>query len=697
MCKAGIVWANWVLAPLNLIDRNGAKIQHYRLLLDGGWGPGEFFAWITSDIVYLLVIVPAAYAAQIVDFVVNPGSWLKPIQKAWTSVTGALFEYVSPTVLLGVVLLATVVMITIRARNADEALKGIVQRTVASVGLYVLILALLYNPAGSLLNVLTIWVKLLGGFEHDAAGVEAVTLQPGASTTTGDGSHYQPGDVVTNGSDNSVLTNFLRPLTWMLNYGSQLPLDCAKQWARLIELGEPMTCLNPDQVQASQNVGIAFVMTILALVPVYIYVRFSFVVFLTFASHLVLAIIRFAAAGWGAAVAAWKDRPFDEFLGFMVSALANLIVASGILTVARLGPKAAVAIAQAVSDSTLVQFAALIAAYHMLSVLVWALEKKFGPIKDWLLKSASGATPREGDPSRWWSLVFPGGLNPEATAVDRMISRARQRGSQWAQQTREQVKKMTNDKLLAGGMMLGGTAAANMAAATATPGVVPDTAQSAALAAVVNTVDDQTNETLAPPAAASVQTILSRLAPWRQHRAPRAGAAQADVAPGLAAAPEQQHGADNNHRVATIGPADIAQMLTVAGPGGTPIDPRQPQSRIEAAGTNGHHHWRERLRHEAKALTAAASEPELLRPVTIDGASGEPVSTLTDRRGNALDLPGTHATAASYLARVSYMEIVMRAMGWQGKLDPRALLPSGTTLFTSGRDEAGNWVTEFHN
>ncbi|MEE3755276.1 hypothetical protein [Mycobacterium intracellulare] len=689
------MWANWVLAPLNLIDRNGARVQHYRLILDGGWGPGEFFAWITSDIVYLLVIVPAAYSAQIVDFVINPGSWLKPIQKAWTSVTSTLFEFISPTVLLAAVLLGTVVMVTIRARNADEALKAVVQRTVASVGMYVLILALLYNPAGTLLNFLTIWVRLLGGFDNDAAGVEAVTLQPGASATAADGAH-RVGDVVAAGTDNSVLTNFLRPLTWMLNYGSQLSPDCAKQWARLIELGEPMTCLNSDQVQASQNVGVAFVMTVLALVPVYIYVRFAFVVFITFATHLVLALVRFATAGAAAAMAVTQDRPFDEFLRFMVSALANLTVASGILTVARLGPKAAVGIAEALSDSTLVQFAALIAAYYMLSMGVWALEKQFGPIRDWMLKAAAGATPTEGDHSRWWSLVFPGGLNPQANAVDRMISRARQQGSQWAQQTREQVKKMANDKLLAGGVMHGGAAAANLAAATATPGLVADTAQSASLAAVVNTVDHQPNDTLAPPVAAAVQTILSRLAAWRQPRATLPGTAQASPPQALAAVlDEQQQFLDNNHR--TIGPADVARMPTVAAPDGTPIGQPQTPPRIDTAGTNGHHHWRERLRDEAKALTAAAAEPELLRPITLDGESGEPVSTLTDPRGNALDLPGTHATAASYLARVSYMEIVMRAMGWQGKLDSRALLPSGTTLFTSGLDEAGNWVTEFHN
>jgi hypothetical protein len=73
------------------------------------------------------------------------------------------------------------------------------------------------------------------------------------------------------------------------------------------------------------------------------------------------------------------------------------------------------------------------------------------------------------------------------------------------------------------------------------------------------------------------------------------------------------------------------------------------------------------------------------------------VSTLTHPRGNALDLPGADDTPAAYLARVAYMEIVMRAMGWQPTLDSRALLPSGTTFFTSGLDEAGNWVTEFHN
>jgi hypothetical protein len=178
--KAAIVWANWVLAPLQLIDRNGAKIQHYRLFLDGGWGPGEFFAWLTSDIIYLLVVIPAAYSSQLLDFAINPGTWLTPIQKAWTSVTSGLFAIISPTALLAAVLLAALLMIVARARNADEALKGIVQRTVASLGMYALILVILYNPAGTLRDVLTGWVGLLGGLDDDDA---AAPPQPTAVDT----------------------------------------------------------------------------------------------------------------------------------------------------------------------------------------------------------------------------------------------------------------------------------------------------------------------------------------------------------------------------------------------------------------------------------------------------------------------------------------------------------------------------------
>ena len=169
------MWANWVLDPLNLVDRDGGQIRHYRLILDGGWGIGEFFAFLTSDIIYLLVIIPSAYSSQLLDFVINPGAWLKPIETAWTAVTSTLFGFISPTVLLAVVLLAALLMIAFRARNADEAIKDIAKRTVASLGMYVLILALLYNPAGTLLGVLTAWVQLLGDFVSD----------PAAQTSTG--------------------------------------------------------------------------------------------------------------------------------------------------------------------------------------------------------------------------------------------------------------------------------------------------------------------------------------------------------------------------------------------------------------------------------------------------------------------------------------------------------------------------------
>lgn len=667
------MWANWALAPLQLIDRNGAKIQHYRLFLDGGWGPGEFFAWLTSDIIYLLVVIPAAYSSQLLDFAINPETWLTPIQKAWTSVTSGLFEIISPTALLAAVLLAALLMIAARARNADEALQGIVQRTVASLGMYALILALLYNPVGTLRDVLTGWVKLLGGFDAAAATIAAATPQPigGIPATTGSG--HAVGDVVTNGTDSSVLTNFLRPLTWMLNYGSQLSPQCAKQWARLIELGEPMTCLGPDQIQASQSVGTAFVMTMLALIPVFIYCRFGIVVIFTFAAHLLLAVVRFAAASAMAAVSPWQERPFDEFMRFMVSAVANLIIASGIVTAARLGPKAALAIAESVTDSTLVHFAVLVAAYHLLSLLVWGLEKQFGPIRSWLLKAATNATPSAHAPiSRLWSLAFPGGLKPQTTALDRMISRARQQGSQWAHQTREQVTKMANAKL---------SADAATHASDPTANLVGDTAQSASLAAVVNTVDNQRNQQLAPPIAATAQAILTRLAPQRQLPGPSPNTP----------APTQIHALAPGHHN-----PDTTQFLTSTAPDSAAPSHDTCPPQIDTAFT-GNQHWRARLRQDASALAAATAGPEFLRPLTIESSSAEPASTLTHPQGNALDLPGAHGTPAAYLARVSYMEIVMRAMGWQPTLDSRALLPSGTTFFTSGLDEDGNWVTEFHN
>lgn len=687
------MWANWVLAPLNLIDRNGAKIQHYRLVLDGGWGPGEFFAWLTSDIVYLLVVIPAAYSAQIVNFVVNPGTWLTPIEKAWTAVTNTLFAFISPTILLAAVFLAALVVIVFHARNADEALKAIVQRTVASLCMYALILVLLYNPAGTLRDVLTGWVGLVGGFEDDAAGVQAAASPNTQIPSAASGTH-EVGDVITNGTDSSVLTNFLRPLTWMLNYGSQLSPDCAKQWTKLIELGQPMTCLTADQIQASQSTGTAFVMTVLALVPVFIYVRFAIVVLITFATHVILTIVRGAAAGAAAAASVWQDRPIDEFMRFMVSAIANLLVASAILTVARLGPAVAVSIAESMTDSTLVQFAVLVAAYHFLALAVWGLEKQFGPIRDWLLKAATNATPSADGSSRWWSLAFPGGLNPQATALDRVISRARERGSQWATQTREQVTKMANEKLLAGTAALSGAAAANLASAAATPGLVPDTPQSRAALAIVNTADDTHTETLSPSAANTVQTILTRLTPWRRTRTQ-------DPTTAPLAMPASTHpdvidsdGNPINHNGTS--PDGIAQVLRAVPRVGTAVLDA-PTQQIDTA-LPGTHGWRARLRHDANTLVArSAAQPELLAPLELDNEPAQAASTLTDPRGNALDHPGIHATPASYLARIAYMEIVMRAMGWQGNLDATELLPNGTTLFTSGLDEAGHWITEFHN
>ncbi len=684
------MWANWVLAPLNLIDRNGAKIQHYRLYLDGGWGPGEFFAWLTSDVIYLFVIIPAAYSSQLLEFAINPGTWLKPIQQAWTTVTNGLFAIISPTVLLAAVLLTALTMIAVRARNADEAVKAMVQRTVASLGMYALILALLYNPAGTLLSVLTGWVGLLGGFDDDAAAVAAAT-SPHSSEIPAvtDGSH-QVGDTVAAGTDSSVLTNFLRPLTWMLNYGSQLSPDCAKQWARMIENGDPMTCLNADQIQASQSVGSAFVMTLAALVPVFIYCRFGVVVIITFATHLGLALVRFAAAAAMAALSPWQDRPLDEFLRFMISAMANLLIASGIVTVARLGPAAAVAIAESVSTSTLVHFAVLVSMYHLLTVLVWGLEKQFGPVRNWLLKAASNATPSGTDSaSRWWSLAFPGGLNPQATAFDRMISRARQQGSQWANQTREQVARMANDKLLAAAAMNGQAASPETGSVAAAQGIVPDTAQSRAALAVVNTIDDRALQTLAPRTSATVQSILTRLAPWRQTRALPPAQRQTSTAGAI----DHQL---NNRTTDEHDSHELTDLLHRPDPLDTSTG--TPQSTEEQRNTpqTASQRWRDHLRRDSLEIAGGNNTPQLLETFRNDGAPQGRVSTLTDPRGNSLEPPAAHASPSTYLARITYAQIVLRAMGWEGTIDSRALLPSGTKLFTSGIDETGNWVTEFH-
>lgn len=682
------MWANWVLAPLNLIDRNGAKIQHYRLFLDGGWGPGEFFAWLTSDILYLFVIIPAAYSSQLLDFAINPGTWLKPIQTAWTTVTNELFAFISPTVLLAAVLLAAIVVIAVRARNSDDALKAMVQRIVASLGMYVLILAMLYNPAGSLLGVLTGWVRLLGGFDDDAAAI-AGAASPNATTDIPAGTH-QLGDVVEPGTDSSVLTNFLRPLTWMLNYGSQLSPDCAKQWTKLVEHGEPMTCLTADQIQASQSVGSAFVMTLVALIPVFIYLRFAVVVIITFVTHTGLALFRFAAAAAMAAMAPWQDRPLDEFLRFMISAVANLVVASGIVTLARLGPAAAVAISESVTTSTLVHFVVLVAAYHLLTVFVWALEKKFGPIRDWLLKAASSTTPTgNGSPTRWWSLAFPGGLNPEATAIDRLISRARQKGSQWANQAREQVRNMANDKLLFGALRDGSQSSAQTLPTAAAQGLAPDTAQTRAALAVVNTVDDQGQQVLAPQTSAAVQSVLARLMPRRQTRAQQQTPPRGQLV--TAATTHGDHRANGEvHNGTELVDLPMAQLVT-NGSGSHHVNSVQP----DAAPTSGQR-WRDRLRRDSLELAGATATPQLLDTTRMDSAHQHVVSTLTDPRGNSLEPPPAYASSATYLARIAYAEIVLRAMGWEGTIDSRSVLPPGTKLFTSGVDEAGNWVTEFH-
>ncbi|MBU8820969.1 hypothetical protein KL864_34480 [Mycolicibacterium goodii] len=674
------MWANWVLAPLKLIDRNGAQVIHYRLFLDGGWGPGEFFAWITSDVLFLAVIIPAAYSSQLIEFAINPAIWLTPIEKAWTTVLGGLFAFISPTVLLAAVLLAVLVVIAVRSRNSDEALKAIVQRTVASMGMYVLILALLYNPAGTLRNVLTGWVRLLGGFTNDAAAI--VNPSPtGAAQAVPAG---EIGDVVADGTDSSVLTNFLRPLTWMLNYGSQLSPECAKQWARLVELGEPMSCLTASQIEASQSVGVAFIMTLFALVPVFIYCRFAVVVILTFATHLVLAIVRFALAAAMAAVSPWQDRPFDEFMRFMVSAVANLVVASGIVTIARLGPQAAVSIAESITDSTLVHFAVLVAAYYMLTMFVWTLEKQFGPIRNWLLNAASNAKPSAQDQtSRWWSLAFPGGLNPQGTALDRLIATARQRGSQWAAQTREQVKQMANDKLQPAPAL---TEAMGPLAAAVTAGTVPDTPRTIGAMTVVNTIDDQVTRAETPPVVSKVQSILNRLAdrhlpalPNPPHR-PRLSS-ESSTTTGLTAAAIDNSTPAPLHQTT----ADATSPVTYQSPPGQGLNDLA-ESRLR---------WRARLNQDAGALATSTSGPQLLSSIDIDN-DVQAVSTLSDERGNALEPLDPTSTPATYLARISYMEIIMRAMGWEGTIDSHTLLPPGTTFFTSGIDESGNWVTEFH-
>ena len=660
------MFANWVLAPLNLIDRDGGQIQYYRLFLDGGWGVGEFFAWITSDILYLVLIVPAAYSSQLLDFAINPETWLRPIEQAWTTVTAKLFTFISPTVLLAGVLLIALLLIAARARNADEALQDMIKRTIASLGMYVLILALLYNPAGTLLGVLTGWVRLLGDFDNDTSAAVAATDAAAATT------------------DSSVLTNFLRPLTWMLNYGSQLSPECAKAWVKLIHDGTPITCLTPDQIQASQSVGTAFIMTLLALIPVWIYCRFAIVVLITFATHLGLAIVRFAAAAAMAALSPWQDRPFDEFIRFMVSAVANLLVATGVITIARLGPSLAVSIAESVTDSTLVHFAALVLVYHILAVLVWGLEKKFGPIRDWLLKSVSNTSAPEPGTSRWWSLAFPGGLNPQATALDRIISQARHRGSQWADQTREQVNKMANARLRGDHNPALETATA---AAAATPGVVADTPQTEAALSVVNTVnapahtDPDTTER-----AAKARSLLTRIMPLRPVRPELHSPTTAAHTPTIDHTPQLPTHPAEPHPHSSVPSAQHTPTALVP-----PTNLADPELAERT-------HWRQRLQQDSLHLATSAAPTDGFTALQLASKTQTAsTSTFDDARGNALDSLGPRAAPSAHIARIAYIEVVTRAMGIDPHIDAQQLLPSRTRCFTSGQDESGKWITEFHN
>ena len=570
--------------------------------------------------------------------------------------------------LLAVVLLAALTMIVVRARNADEALRDMVKRTVASLGMFVLILALLYNPAGTLLGFLTGWVRLLGDFDSDATAVISTTAPDLAA-----------------GTDNSVLTNFLRPLTWMLNYGSQLSPQCAKAWVKLIEHGDPITCLTSDQIQASQSVGTAFVMTLLALIPVWIYCRFALVVVITFATHLILAIVRFAAAGAMAAVAPWQDRPFDEFIRFMVSAVANLLVASGIVAVARLGPNLAVAIGEALTDSTLVQFAVLVLMYHLLSVLVWGLEKQFGPIRDWLIKGVSNASGSdESGSSRWWSMVFPGGLNPRSTMLDQAISRGRRRGSQWAGDVREQVTKMVNTKLLASSDQVLGASAASRETSGARVALALDTPESEGALAVINTVRTANTGggTRSAEVIAKEQSMLARVMPGRQRRAGHPARRDGGGAP---------IGAQVGVPIGAVGLQASNAPVLPALPGDAPPQAQHPES--------GRAHWRQRLAQEAASLESkSAATPEGFSELRLNvNTPGAADSTFTEARGNALEPLDTRAELSAHLARICYMEVVMRAMGWEPTIDAQQLLPSGAKCFTSGKDLAGNWVTEFHS
>ncbi|WP_228844760.1 hypothetical protein [Mycobacteroides abscessus] len=677
------MWTNWVLAPLNLTDSDNGKVRYYRLFLDGGYGVGDFFGWFTSEILYLFIIVPSAYSSQLLAFVVDPAKWLKPIETAWTSVTSSILAFVSPTVLLAGVMLGAMLMVMYRARNSDEAIQAIVQRIASSCAMYLVILALLYNPAGNLLGLLTIWAKLLGGNVDDAQAANG-NGTPGGTT---DPTQHAGGATqdIANSTDSSVLTDFLRPLTWMLNYGSQLSPECGKAWATMIEKGGTLTCLDSSQVEASQSVGIAFVMTLVALWPTWIYCRFALVVILTFTTHLALAISRFAAAGAMAALAPWQERPFDEFLRFMVSAVANLAVASGIVAIAKLGPGAAVSVAAAFTDAALAHFAVLVLAYYLLSTFVWGMEKQFGPIRDWLMSQAVSAGARSDDESRWWNLAFPGGLKPQGTAVDRMISGVRQSGSQWATQARERLKEMADT-------MQGRVAAVTDSSGRTTMNgveIAPETPQSAALLSPVDTTRGGLGQAAIPEAVRpKVQAILARFLP----RSQPASLERMSPAGGATAMDSGRHAVSLRHEDTP----DHAVLNT----GQSSSQPALPHA--TALPSNGSHataidSWHQRLRRDSQGLATATAPPEMIQPIRLDSALPATASTFTDPRGNALMPMDPRAPLSSYLARAMYMEIVLRAMGWTGKIQANDVLPPDARFFRSGLDESGNWITEFHS
>lgn len=690
------MWVNWVLPP-GLTDTDGGKVRFYRLFLDGGWGPGDFIAWITSNILYLPVVIPTAYASQLVAWVVNPAAWLDPIQRMWTSVTSTLLSFISPIILLAAALLGAVLVIAVRSRNSSQTMREASQRVVASGVMYVLILGMLYNPAGSLRNVLTAWVRLLGGTvgeSGDSSTTTALTSTPDTHTAIPASGHAPT-------SDSAVVTDFLRPLTWLLNYGSQLSPECGKAWVKMITpdphggIGGKLSCLTADQVQATQSVGLAFVMTLIAWIPVLIYVRFALVVAIAFVTHLTLSILRFAAAGLAAAASVWQDRPIDEFLRFMLSAVANLIVASGIIGIARLGPQFTMAAVSALSDSTLVHFAVLTLVYYMLAAAVWGLEKRFGPIRDWLINNAKsdGDQPYSGA----WRWLFPGGLNTKATAIDRMISGMRQSGSQWATQARERFNHMA-DRPHHTSTSIGTPAGRDGLA----PGMIPDSAETKAALGVVNTMRAAANpDPLNEVETSVVQTILSRLKP--SNRAPRIQSTPSTSS--TATPPSRTNGT-------VVGAAEtFGTVAAVTRRSEPPWGPPTTNTNGNGVGnTTGNNSvpaahaesslWRQRLRQETRELMSvnASGDPDLLAlaAVRTSRALPEAVSTLGDPRGNALEPPGVRAPLSAHVARILYTELVLRALGWRGEIDANSVLPPAAKFFSSGVDESGNWVTQFY-